>query len=63
MDKANAILATSPPTQFLNERENKRIKQYFEQCLPIEQIAQNLDLTENDVLLRLEEMGLVKCLS
>ena len=63
MDKANAILAVSPPTQFLKERENKRIKQYFEQCFPIEQIAQNLSLSENEVLLRLEEMGLVKPLA
>ena len=60
VDKANAILAVSPPTEFLKSRENKRIKQYFEQGISIDQIAQNLEFSENEVLLRLEEMDLVK---
>jgi translation initiation factor IF-2 len=59
VDLANAILVASPPTLFLRKRENKRIKQYFEQGFSIEQIAKNIDFTKHQVLLRLEEMGLV----
>ena len=60
VDKANAILAVSPPTEFLKIRENKRIKEYFEQGMSIDLIAQNLEFSENEVLVRLEEMGLIK---
>lgn len=59
VDMANAILTASPPTLFLKKKENKRIKQYFEQGFSIEQIALNLDFTKLKVLSRLEEMGLV----
>lgn len=58
LDKANAILTEFPPLLLLRERDNKRIKQYFEQGLPIEQIALLVELPENEVLSRLEEMGL-----
>ena len=58
LDKANAILTEFPPLLLLRERDNKRIKQYFEQGLPIEQIVLLVKLSENEVLLRLEEMGL-----
>ena len=60
LDTANAILAMSPPTQFLKNRENKRIKQYFEQGLTIDQMVQNLELTEIEILARLEKMDLVQ---
>ena len=58
LDKANAILTEFPPLLLLRERDNKRMKQYFEQGLPIEQIVLLVKLSENEVLLRLEEMGL-----
>ena len=58
LDKANAILTEFPPLLLLRERDNKRIKQYFEQGLPIEQIVLLVKLSKNEVLLRLEEMGL-----
>ena len=58
LDKANAILTEFPPLLLLRERDNKRMKQYFEQGLPIEQIVLLVKLSKNEVLLRLEEMGL-----
>lgn len=58
LDKANAVLTEFPPLLLLRERDNKRIRQYFEQGLPIEQIALLVELPENEVLSRFEEMGL-----
>ena len=60
LDKANAILAKSNPLVFLRELENKQIKQYFEQNMPIEQISHQLRLTQEEVLLRLHEMRLIE---
>ena len=60
VDKANAILAKNPPTQVMRAIENKRIKAYFEQEITLEQMAVNMNLTENEVSLRLTEMGLVQ---
>jgi folate-dependent tRNA-U54 methylase TrmFO/GidA len=60
LDKANAILAKSNPLVFLRELENKQIKQYFEQNMPIEQISHQLRLTQEEVLLRLHEMSLIE---
>ena len=39
---------------------DKRIKHRFEQGLSIEQIAQQVELSEPEVLLRLQEMGLME---
>ena len=60
VDKANAILAKNPPTQVMRAIENQRIKAYFEQEITLEQMAVNMNLTENEVSLRLTEMGLVQ---
>lgn len=59
LDEANALLAEFPPTAFLRKKENKRIKRLFEQGLSIEQIVKEVDLPKNEILLRLNEMGLV----
>ena len=60
LDEANAFLAEHPPLFIFREGENKRIKAYFEQGMSIDQIARNLEFSENEVLMRLEEMDLVK---
>ena len=60
VDKVNAILAKNPPTQVMRAIENQRIKAYFEQEITLEQMAVNMNLTENEVSLRLTEMGLVQ---
>lgn len=56
LDEANALLAEFPPTAFLRKKENKRIKRLLEQGLSIEQIAQQVELSESDVKLRLQEI-------
>ncbi len=60
VSKANAILAKNPPNQIMKDIEDKRIKAYFEQEITLEQMAVNMNLTENEVSLRLTEMGLVQ---
>lgn len=59
VDKANAILAEHPPLLLFRIRENKRIKQYFEQDMLLAHIAKQVALSEAEVLLRLQEMYLV----
>jgi DNA-binding IclR family transcriptional regulator len=44
----------------LKEIKDGRIKRRFEQNMSIEQIAQALDLPKAEVLLALEEMGLIE---
>ncbi len=60
LDKANAILAESNPLVFLRELDNKQIKHLFEQNMPIEQIAKQMRLPQGEVLVRLQEMGLIE---
>ena len=60
LDKANAILAESNPLVFLRELDNKQIKHLFEQNMPIEQIAKQMRLLQAEVLVRLQEMGLIE---
>lgn len=61
--KANAILEKNMPLAFLKTKKNQRIKQYFEQQIPVEQIAKQLDLPKSEVLLCLEEIGLIEVAS
>lgn len=64
LKKANemsAFLEKNPfPAVWLQEMKDSDIKRFFEQNKPIEQIAQLVRLTEEAVLLRLEEMGLIE---
>lgn len=60
LDKANAILAESNPLVFLRELENGKIKELFEQEMSTEQIAVQINLSEAEVLSRLQEMDLVE---
>jgi hypothetical protein len=62
--KANetfAFLEKHPlPAEWVKEIKDDRIKRRFEQNMSIEQIAQALDLPKVEVLLALEEMGLIE---
>lgn len=60
MNKVGAILEKESTQMLIRDIKNERIKAYFEQNMPIEQIAVASRLSETDVLLRLEEMGLVE---
>jgi pantothenate kinase-related protein Tda10 len=56
LDEANALLAEFPPTAFLRKNENKRIKRLLEQGMSIEQIVERVDLSEDEVKIRLQEL-------
>jgi hypothetical protein len=64
LKKANemaAFLEENPfPTAWLQEMKNSDIKRGFEQNKSIEQIAQAVRLPKEEVLSRLEEMGLIE---
>ena len=60
VDKANAFLKKHPPFAAIKEVENNRIKAYFEQGIALEQIAVNMKFSENEISLRLTEMGLIQ---
>ncbi len=57
VDKANAILTKFPPTAFLKEKQNGHIKRLLEQGMSIEQIVEQVDLLEEEVKLRISEIG------
>jgi hypothetical protein len=60
-EQAFAFLEKNPvPAHLLKEMQDRRIKRRFEQNMPIEQIAQVLDLPKTAVLSALEEMGLIE---
>lgn len=63
LDKVNAFLAEYPLDMLLREKDNRQIKLCFEQGLSIEQIAQQIELPEAEVLLRLKELGLMEQLA
>ena len=57
VDKANSILTKFPPTVFLKEKQNRHIKRLLEQGMSIEQIVEQVDLLEEEVKLRISEIG------
>ncbi len=60
-DKMFAFLEQNPlPAEWVKEIKDGRIKRYFEQNMPIEQIAQRVSMPKTSVLLALEEMGLIE---
>jgi hypothetical protein len=59
MNKVGVVLAKASTQTLIQEIKNERIKAYFEQNMSIDKIAAASRLSETEVLLRLEEMGLV----
>ena len=59
-DKVGLILEKKSTQALIKEIKDGRIKRYFEQNLSIEQIAQRVSLPKAEVLLALEEMGLIE---
>jgi hypothetical protein len=60
-DNVAAVLAKHPiPQEWVKATKDGRIKRYFEQKMSVEQIAQRVSLPQADVLLALEEMGLIE---
>jgi hypothetical protein len=60
LDKANAILAKSPPFEALKAMENDWIKGHFEQGKTLADIAVLIRLSAVDIELRLQDMGLIE---
>jgi hypothetical protein len=48
-----------PPAEWMKRITDRRIKHDFDNNMPIDAIAESYKLSNEDVLLRLEEMGLV----
>ncbi len=60
-EAANAFLEQNPPpATWIKEMKMRQIKRRFEQNISVEDIAQLVQLTKIEVLLCLEEMGLLK---
>jgi hypothetical protein len=59
-EEAFALLEKYPPTAWLRKVTNERIKRDFDANMSIEAIAESHKLTQEDVLSRLEEMGLIE---
>ncbi len=60
MNKVGVVLAKESTQTLIREIKNERIKAYFEQNKSIEEIAELVKISETEVLLALEEMGLVE---
>jgi hypothetical protein len=60
VDKANEILAKNPPYEAIKAIENQRIKVFFVEGKNAAQIAALMKMSETDVSLRLQELGLVE---
>jgi hypothetical protein len=60
LDKANAILAKSPPTEIFKAIENDEIKACFMKGKSIEQIAILMQLSEEEIGIRLKGLGLLE---
>jgi folate-dependent tRNA-U54 methylase TrmFO/GidA len=59
-DKVGLILEKKSTQALIKEIKDERIKRYFEQNMPIEQIAKRVSLPKAEVLSALEEMGLIE---
>ena len=60
LDIAAAFLEKHPlPDSLMQDIKNKRIKFLFEQNMSVEQMAQRLSLTQSEVLLNLQKLGLI----
>lgn len=59
-EEAFAFLEKHPPTAWLRKKTNERIKRDFDNNMPIDAIAESYKLSKEEVLSRLEEMGLVE---
>ena len=59
-EEAFAFLEKHPPTAWLKKLADERIKRDFDNNMPISAIAESHELSETEVLQRLEDMGLVE---
>lgn len=59
-EEAFALLEKYPPTAWMRKITNERIKSDFDNNMPVDAIAESYKLTREDVLSRLEEMGLIE---
>ena len=60
LDKVNAILAISSPYEAFRLIENEEIKAYFTKGKSIEQIAVLMQLSEEEIGIRLKDLGLLE---
>jgi hypothetical protein len=60
LDKANAMLAKCPPFEALKAIENDDIKTCFMKGKSIEQIAVLMQLSEEEIGIRLKDLGLLE---
>ena len=59
-EAADAFLEQNPPPEaWIKEMKMRQIKRRFEQNMPVEQIAELVYLPKAEVILCLEEMGLL----
>jgi hypothetical protein len=63
LDKANAMLAKCPPFEALKAIENDDIKACFMKGKSIEQIAVLMQLSEEEIGIRLKDLGLLEKVS
>jgi predicted transcriptional regulator len=60
VDKANAFLATFPIAEFIREQKHIDIKLCFEKGHSTEETAKKLNLSVDEVISCLKEMGLIE---
>ena len=60
VDKANAFFAKNPPFEAIKLIENEEIKGYFTKGKSIEQIAVLMRLSEEEIGIRLKDLGLLE---
>jgi hypothetical protein len=58
VDKANAFLKNFPMAEFMREQCNNDIKLCFENGLSVKQISVKVNLSEDEVISHIKEMGL-----
>jgi hypothetical protein len=60
VDKANAFFAKNPPFEAMKILENEEIKDCFMKGKSIEQIAVLMQLSEEEIGIRLKDLGLLE---
>lgn len=60
VDKANAMLAKYPPYEAIKAVDNDRIKSYFLEGKNLIEIAVLMRLSEEEIGIRLNELGLIE---
>jgi hypothetical protein len=60
VDKANAFFAKNPPFEAMKILENEEIKACFMKGKSIEQIAVLMQLSEEEIGIRLKDLGLLE---